>query len=194
MTRFKTAIAAFALLPTPVLADDATIVVTANRIEQDAKTVAQAITVIDRALIETRQTVAIADLLATTPGVSAVRNGGFGGVTSVFIRGASSDQTLVLIDGVRVNDPASPSGAYDFGNLQTTNIDRIEILRGANSVIWGSQAMGGVVNIITAPTAEKLTVQARGEYGDYKTGNVSGNIALRAGPVKAMLPDTLPVL
>jgi vitamin B12 transporter len=187
VTRFKTALAAFVLLPTPVLADDGTIVVTANRIEQDAKTVGQAITVIDRALIETRQTVAIADLLATTPGVSAVRNGGFGGISSVFIRGASSDQTLVLIDGVRVNDPASPSGAYDFGNLQTTNIDRIEVLRGANSVIWGSQAMGGIVNIVTLPTAEKLTIQARGEYGDYDTANVSGNVALRAGPVKASL-------
>ena len=187
MTRFKTALAAFALLPAPVLADDATIVVTANRIEQDAKTVGQAITVIDRAMIETRQTVAIADLLATTPGVSAVRNGGFGGLTSVFIRGASSDQTLVLIDGVRVNDPSSPSGAYDFGNLQTTNIDQIEVLRGANSVIWGSQAMGGVVNIVTLPSSEALIVHGHGEYGDYKTANVSGNIAFRAGPVKASL-------
>lgn len=187
MTCFKIAIAACALLPTPVLADGGTIVVTANRIEQDAKTVGQAITVIDRALIETRQTVAIADLLATTPGVSAIRNGGFGGISSVFIRGASSDQTLVLIDGVRVNDPASPSGAYDFGNLQTTNIDRIEVLRGANSVIWGSQAMGGVVNIVTIPTSETFSVQARGEYGDYNTGNVSGNVAFRAGPIKASL-------
>jgi vitamin B12 transporter len=187
VTCFKTALAAVALLPAPVLADDGTIVVTANRIEQDAKTAGQAITVIDRTTIETRQTVAVADLLATTPGVSAVRNGGFGGVTSVFVRGASSDQTLVLIDGVRVNDPASPSGAYDFGNLQTTNIDRIEVLRGANSVIWGSQAMGGIVNIVTAPTSDKLMVEARGEYGDYKTGNFSGNVAFRAGPVKASL-------
>lgn len=187
MTRFKSAFAAFALMPAPVLADDGTIVVTANRIEQDAKTVGQAITVIDRALIETRQTVAIADLLATTPGVSAIRNGGFGGISSVFIRGASSDQTLVLIDGVRVNDPASPSGAYDFGNLQTTNIDRIEVLRGANSVIWGSQAMGGIVNIVTLPTTDRITVQARAEYGDNDTANLSGNVGFRAGPVKASL-------
>lgn len=187
MSCFKIAFAAFALLPTPVLADDGTIVVTANRIEQDAKTVGQAITVIDRALIETRQTVALADLLATTPGVSAIRNGGFGGVSSVFIRGASAAQTLVLIDGVRVNDPSSPEGAYDFGNLQTTNIERIEVLRGANSVIWGSQAMGGIVNIVTLPTTDGLSVQARGEYGDNDTANVSGNVAFRAGPLKASL-------
>ncbi len=187
MTRFKIAVAAFALLPAPVLADDSTIVVTANRIEQDAKTVGQAITVIDRALIETRQTVAIADLLATTPGVSAIRNGGFGGISSLFIRGASAAQTLVLIDGVRVNDPSSPEGAYDFGNLQTTNIDRIEVLRGANSVIWGSQAMGGIVNIVTLPTTDTFAVQARGEYGDNDTANVSGNVAFGAGPIKASL-------
>ena len=184
---FRTSFAAIALLPLPVLADEATIVVTANRVEQDAKTVAQAITVIDRQTIETRQNVAIADLLATTPGVTAVRNGGFGGVTSVFIRGASSDQTLVLVDGVRVNDASSPSGAYDFGNLQTTNVDRIEVLRGSNSVIWGSQAIGGVVNIVTTPPSDTLSFNARAEYGDFDTANLSGNIAMRAGPVRASL-------
>lgn len=187
MFRFSiAAAAALALLPAPAFADDS-IVVTANRIEQDAKTVGQAITILDRALIEARQTISIADLIATTPGVSAIRNGGFGGISSVFIRGASSDQTLVLIDGVRVNDPASPSGAYDFGNLQTTGIDRIEILRGANSVIWGSQAIGGVINILTTPTSDGFTLRARGEYGDYDTANVSGSVGFRAGPVKASL-------
>jgi len=185
VSRFKIAAAAFALLPAAAFAQTAEIVVTANRVDQDARTVGQAITVIDRELIEARQNVSVADLLATTPGVTAVRNGGFGGVTSVFIRGASSDQTLVLIDGVRVNDPSSPSGAYDFGNLQTANIDRIEVLRGANSVIWGSQAIGGVINIVTAPISDTLAVRAQGEYGENETGNIAGNIAFRTGPVRA---------
>ncbi len=185
VSNLRLAGAAFALIPLHAYAQTADIIVTANRVAQNARTSGQAITVIDRELIETRQSVSVAELLATTPGVTAVRNGGFGGITSVFIRGAPSDQTLVLIDGVRVNDPSSPSGAYDFGNLQTANVDRIEVLRGASSVIWGSQAIGGVVNIVTAPTSDTLTVRARGEYGDQETGDLSGNLAFRAGPVRA---------
>ena len=180
-------LAAVVLLPAAARAAsaDETIVVTANRVPQDAREVGQAISVIDARTIAARQTLSVAELIATTPGVTAVRNGGFGGVTSVFVRGAGSDQVLVLIDGVRVNDPASPTGAYDFGNLMTTNVERIEVLRGANSVIWGSQALGGVIDIVTTAPTERLSLTARGEYGDHETGNLSGNLAFRAGPVRA---------
>lgn len=166
----------------------ATIVVVASGIEQDIDTVGKSVTVIDREEIEQRQTVSVADLLATTPGLSVARNGGFGGITSLFVRGAESDQVLVLIDGVRVNDQSAPTGAYDFGGLQTGSVERIEVLRGANSVIWGSQALGGVVNIVTADApAEGVKLSANAEYGDHKTGQAGATVGYGAGPLRASL-------
>jgi vitamin B12 transporter len=181
---------ALAFSPVSASAEDASgdIVVTATGVPQDSDTVGQAITVLDRETIENRQTIMLSDLLATTPGLAVSRNGGLGGVTSVFVRGASSDQLLVLIDGVRVNDVASPSGAYNFGNLQTGSIDRVEILRGANSVIWGSQALGGVVNITTPQAPEDgVILHANGEYGDHETGQASATLGFATGPVRASI-------
>ncbi|RZM31179.1 MAG: TonB-dependent receptor, partial [Sphingomonas sp.] len=123
-----------------------TIVVTANRTATPIGRVGQSITVLDADIIRDRQAQSVSDLLRTVPGVTIARNGGVGTSTSVFIRGAESDQTVALIDGVKLNDPSSTGGSYNFGNLLIGNIERIEVLRGPSSVIWGSQAIGGVVN------------------------------------------------
>ncbi|HEX4694681.1 TonB-dependent receptor plug domain-containing protein [Sphingomonas sp.] len=157
---------------------------------QYAENIGQAVTLIDRATLDQRQTVVLADLLATTPGVTVTRNGGIGGFSAVRIRGAEGEQTLTLIDGVRVNDPSSPGGGFDFANLLSGSIDRVEILRGPNSVPWGSQAIGGVVNVITLQPSNGLQARGNAEYGSFnsvfanagvsgKTGIVSG--ALTAG-------------
>ncbi|MDG5489847.1 TonB-dependent receptor [Sphingomonas sp. BGYR3] len=161
------------------------IVVTANRGAQPIDRVGQSVTVIDDAELTRRQTQTVADVLRTVPGVSIVRNGGVGASTGVFIRGADSDQTVALIDGVKLNDPSSPGGGFNFGNLLVGNIERIEVLRGPSSVLWGSQAIGGVVNMITRAPTEALTVNARGEYGWRDTGQVVGNIAGKLGPLSA---------
>jgi vitamin B12 transporter len=145
------------------------VIVTASGVEQDVDTTGQAVTVIDRATIEQRQTLALSDLLATTPGVTVSRNGGMGTVTSVRIRGAEGDQTLTLIDGVRVNDPSSPGGGFDFAHLLTGSIERVEILRGPNSVPWGSQAIGGVVNVVTQSPTEDFGARGVVEYGGMDT-------------------------
>ncbi len=144
-------------------------IIVAAGVPQYAREVGQAVTVIDRATIEQRQTVSIADLLATTPGVTVSRNGPLGGFTALRIRGAEGEQTLTIIDGVRVNDPSAPGGGFDFANLLAGSVDRVEILRGPNSVPWGSQALGGVVNIVTA--APGWGVQGRGsvEYGEHNS-------------------------
>lgn len=192
MTYLKYSATLIALIPGVALADDAgspDIVVTASGIEQPRDQVGQAITVIDRDKLDSRQTSVISDLLRTVPSVSVARNGGVGGVTSVFIRGGESSQTLVLIDGVRINDPSSPNAAFDFGSLLTGNIDRVEILRGPNSVIWGSQAIGGVVNVRTEEPTGELSANAAAEYGYHNTtevrGNVSGTSSKLSGSVGA---------
>ena len=181
MIRFYRAVAALALLPAPVFAQEDTIIVTATGAPQSADQAGQAVTLIDRNLIDRIQSTSIADLLATTPGITVSRNGGPGQPTAVRIRGAEDAQTLVLIDGVRVNDPSAPAGAFDFGNLLTGNIARIEVLRGPNSVPWGSAAIGGVVNIVTDSDPG---VRLRAEYGDRNAATVTGNAGFETGPLK----------
>lgn len=161
------------------------IVTAANRTEQSLDKVGQSISVIDAAEITRRQTQNVADILRTIPGVTIARNGSIGGVTSVFIRGAESDQTVALIDGVKLNDPSSVGGGFNFGNLMTGNIERIEVLRGSQSVLWGSQAIAGVVNMITRQPTEELQVNARGEYGFRDTVNLVANASGKAGPLSA---------
>lgn len=161
------------------------IVTAANRTEIELDKIGQTVTVIDLAEIERRQTQNVADILRTVPGVTIARSGSIGGTTSVFIRGAESDQTVALIDGVKLNDPSSPGGGFNFGNLLTGNIERIEVLRGSQSVLWGSQAIGGVVNMVTRRPTEALEVNARGEYGFRDTVNLVGNVSGKFGPLSA---------
>ena len=161
------------------------ILVTANREARPASTVGQAVTVLDTATITQRQAVTVSDLLRQTPGVTVVRNGGVGTATSVNIRGAESDQTVALIDGIKLNDPSSPGGGFNFGSLLIGNIARIEVLRGAQSVLWGSQAIGGVVNLITRQPTEQLSVNARAEGGWHETGQAFANVSGKSGPVSA---------
>lgn len=180
--------ATITLLPLPVLAQDAeTIVVTATGAPQRVVEVGQAITIVDRATIETRQTSVLSDLLATTPGVTVSRTGGVGSVTSVRIRGAASAQTLVLIDGVRANDPSEPGGAFDFGPLFAGSVERIEILRGPNAVAWGSQALGGIVAITTRPPGAAPSFDASAEYGAFDSARGTASASYGIGPVSARL-------
>ncbi len=161
------------------------ITVTATGVTQPQSETGRAVTGLTRDDIARLQLPTVADLLATTPGVTVSSNGGIGGFSAVRIRGAEGEQTLTLIDGVRVNDPASPGGGFDFGNLLIGNIDRIEVLRGPNSVPWGSQAIGGVVNIITVAPTDELSGAARAEYGYKDRINLSGNVGTQAGIITA---------
>ena len=171
-----TAVHAFAQqAPTPDVAGKAAaevdeIVVTATRTPQRLDRIGSSITVVTREEIEQRQIVVVSDLLASLPGVNFSRNGSVGGTTSLRIRGAETDQTLTVVDGVKLNDPSSPGGGYNFGNLLAGDIERIEVLRGAQSTLWGSQAIGGVVNIITAIPQKPFEASASVEGGTLGTG------------------------
>ncbi len=161
------------------------IIVTANREARSSPTVGQAVTVLGSETITRRHAAVVSDLLRQTPGVIVVRNGGPGTTTSVNIRGAESDQTVPRIDRIKLNDPSSPCGGFNFGNLLVGNIARIEVLRGAQSVLWGSQAIGGVVNLISRAPTDGLAVNARGEGGWYNTGHAFANVSGKSGPVSA---------
>ncbi|RSB46832.1 TonB-dependent siderophore receptor [Brevundimonas sp. 357] len=152
------------------------VVVTANRSAQPIERVGASVTVLTQAAIEARQTPAVVELLAQTPGVSFTRNGGVGTSTGVNIRGAESQHTVVLIDGVKLNDPSSTQGGFNFGNLLVGDTARIEVLRGAQSTLWGSQAIGGVVNIVTAEPTEALQGGLDAEAGARGTTYFRGGI------------------
>ena len=162
------------MLPMPAFAQDADeeIVVTASGFEQPRSETGQAIEIVDRERLDQLQSPTIADALQTVPGVSIASRGGLGGQTSGFIRGGSSAQTLVLVDGVRINDLTSPNGAFDFSALMTGNIGHVEILRGPNSVIWGSQAIGGVINVQSIAPTTGFTGRMGAEYGSADTGSM----------------------
>lgn len=123
------------------------IVVSAGLTEIARKRVGSSITVIDREEIERKNKSTVLELLRTVPGLEVSQSGGPGKVTSVFIRGGNSSHTLVAVDGVRVN--GNTSGAFDFSDLTADNLERIEIVRGPQGLIFGSEAVAGAINIIT---------------------------------------------
>lgn len=151
-------------------------VVTATRDEVPIEQVGSSITVITAKEIEQQQKRTVADALRMVPGLDLVRTGSFGGSTSVFMRGAKSEHTLVLIDGIEMNDPSSTGGGYNFSNLTTDNIERIEILRGPQSTLYGSHAIGGVINIITKRGDGKLKGFLSAEGGSYATARENAGI------------------
>jgi len=128
---------------------DDTLVVYGVRLDQSATEVGSSVSVLNADEIEALGASFLLDAIATLPGVTINQNGAFGGAATVRIRGASSAQTLVIIDGVVANDPTSPSGGFDFARIDPANVDRIEVLKGPQSTLWGTDAIGGVINIIT---------------------------------------------
>lgn len=154
----------------------AELVVTATRTAQPIEKVGASVTVLTQPAIEASQAISIVELLAQTPGVSFTRNGGPGTSTSLNIRGAETQHTVVLIDGVKLNDPSSTQGGFNSGNLLVGDISRIEILRGAQSTLWGSQAIGGVVNIVTAEPTKPFSTSIDAEAGARKTGYLRAGV------------------
>lgn len=163
----------------PAIIDDPReIVVTATRVPTLAERIPAGVTVIDRAAIESRGYTTLADALAAVPGLRIVQSGGPGGNASVFIRGAESRHTLVLRDGLQVNDPSDPGGAYNFGVDTLEDVERIEVVRGPMSGLYGSGAIGGVINLITrkGSGAPHGSVEVAGGYPRAVLGraNLSG--------------------
>lgn len=148
------------------------VVITATRTKANTIELANSISVIDSTQISNSNANNVFDLLKNETGISFTRQGGTGTLSNIFLRGANSSHTLVLIDGVEVNLTNDPSGVYDFSALPIDNIDRIEVLRGPQSTLYGSDALAGVINIITKKGngAPKFSLLAEGgTYNTYKT-------------------------
>jgi len=134
-----------------------------------------AVTVITGEELRAQQVRYVADALRSLPGVSVSRSGGPANITQVRIRGAEANHTLVLIDGIEAN--ATSDGDFDFATLLTDDIERIEVLRGPQSGLYGSKALGGVINIITKSGKGPLTATVRAEGGAYGTGDFAARVS-----------------
>jgi vitamin B12 transporter len=157
------------------------IVVTAARAPVGLSEFGGSVTILDAADIERLQVPLLLDVLRLQPGIGFSRNGGPGGFTAVRIRGAEGEQTTVVIDGVKVADPAAPGGGYDFAQLSVAQVERVEILRGPQSLAWGSQAIGGVISVETEGPTEDWRADALAEGGTRGTAAARGSVSGRIG-------------
>lgn len=151
------------------------IVVTATRTAQTADASLASITVITREDIERTQAKSVAELLTGEAGIDSTVNGGYGKTTSLYLRGTNSDHTLVLIDGIKVGSATLGTASWQY--LPLDQIERIEIVRGPRSSLYGSEAIGGVVQIFTRRPTEKFQGQAEVGYGTYGTSKLSAGIS-----------------
>ncbi len=177
------------VMATPAFADEDgdVVVVTAGRKSQDADKVGQSVSIIDEAQIKNLQQIQLPELLKVIPGVTVTRNGGAGNAVSVKIRGAASYQTVAMVDGVKLSDPSALQCDFNLGTILVGNIERIEVVRGSQSVLWGSQAMGGVINMITKKPTNTPETNIQGEFGSYNTQNYVANTSGKVGGLSASL-------
>ncbi len=166
----------------PVGAVDETILVSA-RSPVTARELGASVSVLTAEDLARLQSPFLFDVLRLQPGVTVSANGGPGGFTAVRLRGAEGEQTTLVIDGVKVADTASPGGGADFANLLTAGVGRVEILRGPQSLAWGSQAIGGVIALETQPVGDAPAADARAEAGSRDSFLARGDVSGRIGPV-----------
>ncbi|MBM4148784.1 MAG: TonB-dependent receptor [Lentisphaerae bacterium] len=176
------------LAAAPVLCEETAVmddmVVSATLTEMPASHVGSSVTVITADEILRSRKTSLADVLRAVAGIHVVQNGGAGGAAGVFIRGANTEHTLVLVDGVELNDPINPSRGADISNIGVADIERIEILRGPQSGLYGSDAIGGVINIITrrgSDGAKAVLTAEAGSFGTYRGAATLGGGGKRGG-------------
>lgn len=169
-------------------AKEKVIVVTANRLETDIKNIGSSVTVIDKETLEKRGDRNLADALKRITGLSIVRRGGVGANTNIRMRGANAEAVRVMIDGINVADTSATDTRFDFESFPIDSIERIEIVRGNQSALYGSNAIGGVINIITNQNVRKgISGSAYIEGGSYGTVNTGSNLAMSNDSSKVFL-------
>ncbi|MDB5583515.1 MAG: hypothetical protein JWR80_8691, partial [Bradyrhizobium sp.] len=158
------------------------VVVTADREPEPISRTGSSISVVKGETLATSNPGSLVDALRTVPGLDISESGGPGSTTNIRLRGANTGQTLVMIDGIRINDPTAASGDFDFAMFAPSAIERIEVLKGPQSALYGSDAMGGVVNIITKKGSGPAQFNVRTEGGSYGTAVTNGSVTGSSGP------------
>ncbi|MFL6600075.1 MAG: TonB-dependent receptor plug domain-containing protein [Steroidobacteraceae bacterium] len=152
------------------------VIVSATRLPTPESEIASSVTIITAKDIAARQERSLPDILKDVPGLNIVRTGGPGGQTVVFMRGTNSNHTKVLVDGIDVSDPSSSNASFDFSQFLTQDIERVEVLRGPQSGLYGSDAIGGVINIVTKSGQGPAQLQASAEGGSFETFNQTAGV------------------
>ncbi|WFU15393.1 TonB-dependent receptor [Bradyrhizobium sp. CB3481] len=165
-----------------VPAQPAEVVVTADREPEPISRTGSSISVVKGETLATSNPGSLVDALRTVPGLDISESGGPGSTANIRLRGANTGQTLVMIDGIRINDPTAASGDFDFAMFAPSAIERIEVLKGPQSALYGSDAMGGVVNIITKKGTGPAQFNVRTEGGSYGTVSTTGSMIGSQGP------------
>lgn len=182
---FRLCLLTTTILSIPVLAraDDTppAMTVTATEVSTALVDVPAGVTVITQAQMQARGDTTLVEALNEVPGLNVVQSGGPGGQASVFIRGTNSEDVLVLLDGVPVNDPSDPNGAFNFGNYTVSDIARIEVVRGPMSGLYGSNAVGGVINLITVQGGGKPKLNVTAAGGFPAQGQASATLSGASG-------------
>jgi len=181
LTLLLASAAAPAFAQDQVPAGDDEVIVSASRVPLNAREIGSAVTVVTAEDLKREQITFVKDIFQDLAGVQ-ITSDRPGDLTSVSIRGSDNDQVLYLIDGIELGDPSSTSTQYQSDHLTTADIARVEVLRGNQSSLYGSDAIGGVVNIITKRAKDEgLLVNAQGEYGSYNTLNGAASIIGKKG-------------
>ncbi|MCX7358294.1 MAG: TonB-dependent receptor [Alphaproteobacteria bacterium] len=178
-SKFVTALLAASALVTPAFAQDAQdeFIVTATRVETTIRNLPADVTVIDTDAALSRGQTTVAQALEDTPGLGVIPSGGLGQQTSLFAGGANSYHTLVLFDGLRLNDPSTPNSSFDAGQDQINGLTRLEVVEGPMSAVFGSDAIGGVINMIPRHGGEgPLNARLDFSAGSFETLNAAAGI------------------
>ena len=163
---------------------DERIVVVATRVVTPVEQVASSVTVITAREIEARQHRSLPDVLRQVPGLSITQTGGAGGQTSLFMRGTNSNHVKVLLDGIDIADPSTPSGAADISKFLAGDIAQVEVLRGPQGALYGSDGIGGVINIITKSGEGPAQFTASAEAGSFDTFNQTAGVSGSYGKLR----------
>jgi vitamin B12 transporter len=163
------------------------IIIQGNRLKGTVKDIGAAVTVISEKEIAESGAVTVPEILRRQPGVDVVQSGPTGGNVSVFLRGANSEHTLIVVDGILMNNPVTPTRIFDLGTMTLDLVDHIEIIRGPQSSLYGSDALGGVISIVTKRGRGAMSSSIQLEGGSFGTGKALASVSGSEGDIDLSL-------
>ncbi|MCK5854302.1 MAG: TonB-dependent receptor [Sulfurovaceae bacterium] len=165
------------------------IVITATKVSQKIEDISSSVQVLSKEELKSRRYASVIEAINSLAGVGFTQDGGVGGASKIYIRGVGGGRVLVLVNGVRFQDPSSKFGA-DFSRLMLSNVEKIELISGAQSGVWGADASAGVINIITTQADEGFTTGLNLQYGTFNTKEIGAFASYKSKDYNAKLALT----